>query len=766
MQTAPGDRTGDPGRRPSLELRVTDQGTGTATGRDAAAAEVPARRSRVSLAAADRRARCSSPSGCAARRSRSRLTDPPPRSRGYTGASHPPGSRADPLPRPADGSPDAARRQRAHLPRIFRPHRAAPDHVEGRARVGRLRVHQHRAARVPGRRARPCRGRLRPARSRRSATSDSPSTRPRGRACPTRCASRSRRSAASSRPSGIPELRDGGLRGRRRHRHARRAGGGSGLRHDDPDRRPGHAPAGLGADEAARLAARRDRQHRRRTTWPGSTSAGGCVRTRCSTTRPSRATRRTTSRACPGWGRRRPPRSSGPTARSTRCTRPSTRSSPRSSATSSSTRRRSSSRAASSCASSRDLPVDARPRRDARRRVRPRRGHPDLPRVRVPHADRPAAAAPRRGAGGGRGAAARDRWRRRRGPGARRAAAPAPRRASGGDGLQLSLDFDSVGGVATLDDDRPARPRSPRATCRPRSRRRSRTRAGSRSATATGSTTSGRGWRPSRISRSRSSPRTRGRSTATPLAFAVAGQDGRTVVAAAPDAIDRLLDLVVESGKPLVGHEVKSVLTARFARRPGSAPLPVAFDTQIAAYVLNASLRSQAIADVAAERLDVQMPPPKDLDPATRAGLEALAAAAVRPLLERAMADDGARSALRRARAAADRRPRPDGGDRRRARPRDAGRPRARVRHRDRALRARGLRRGRPRVHDRVAQAARRGALRRAEAPVRPQDEDRLLDRRRRARGAAHGPPGHRAHPRLADVHEAPVDLCRGAARR
>ena len=91
----------------------------------------------------------------------------------------------------------------------------------------------------------------------------------------------------------------------------------------------------------------------------------------------------------------------------------------------------------------------------------------------------------------------------------------------------------------------------------------------------------------------------------------------------------------------LVGHDVKAVLTARFVEAPGSAPLPVAFDTQIAAYVLNASLRSQAIADVAAERLDVQMPPPKDLDPATRAGLEALAAAAVRPPLERALADVG-----------------------------------------------------------------------------------------------------------------------------
>ncbi len=46
-----------------------------------------------------------------------------------------------------------------------------------------------------------------------------------------------------------------------------------------------------------------------------------------------------------------------------------------------------------------------------------------------------------------------------------------------------------------------------------------------------------------------------------------------------------------------------------FADDPASAPLPVAFDTQIAAYVLNAALRSQTIADVVAENLDQILPP-------------------------------------------------------------------------------------------------------------------------------------------------------------
>jgi len=86
--------------------------------------------------------------------------------------------------------------------------------------------------------------------------------------------------------------------------------------------------------------------------------------------------------------------------------------------------------------------------------------------------------------------------------------------------------------------------------------------------------------------------------------------------------------------------EVKPLLTAGFADDPGGTALPVAFDTQVAAYLLNAALRSQAIADVAAERLDVMLPPPADLSPGLRAALEALAAMAVRPALAEALAAD------------------------------------------------------------------------------------------------------------------------------
>jgi DNA polymerase-1 len=120
-----------------------------------------------------------------------------------------------------------------------------------------------------------------------------------------------------------------------------------------------------------------------------------------------------------------------------------------------------------------------------------------------------------------------------------------------------------------------------------------------------------------------------------PLALAVAGPDGRVVAADGRDASNALRRLLQGTGTPLVGHEVKSVLVASFADDPGSSPLPIAFDTQIAAYILNAALRSQTIADILAENLDQILPPPAELPSTARAGLEALSAIAVREPLER-----------------------------------------------------------------------------------------------------------------------------------
>jgi DNA polymerase-1 len=125
-----------------------------------------------------------------------------------------------------------------------------------------------------------------------------------------------------------------------------------------------------------------------------------------------------------------------------------------------------------------------------------------------------------------------------------------------------------------------------------------------------------------------------------PQALALAGTDGRVLVAEGHEAVARLGDILLASGARVVGHETKPLLVANIAGGATQA-LPVAFDTQIAAYLLNASLRSQTIADVAHERLDVTLPPAADVPPAVRVGLDALAALAVREPLEKALADSG-----------------------------------------------------------------------------------------------------------------------------
>jgi DNA polymerase-1 len=127
----------------------------------------------------------------------------------------------------------------------------------------------------------------------------------------------------------------------------------------------------------------------------------------------------------------------------------------------------------------------------------------------------------------------------------------------------------------------------------------------------------------------------------SPLALAIAGADGRAVAAQGEEdsaALRRLLDRLAV---PVVGHEVKPLLVRKIADDPDGPPTGVAFDTQIAAYILNAALRSQTIADVVAEQLDLILPDTGDLDAAARAGLEALSALAVREPLERRLGEEG-----------------------------------------------------------------------------------------------------------------------------
>ena len=121
-----------------------------------------------------------------------------------------------------------------------------------------------------------------------------------------------------------------------------------------------------------------------------------------------------------------------------------------------------------------------------------------------------------------------------------------------------------------------------------------------------------------------------------PQALALAGGDGRVLVAESHDAIGMLGGLLLASGAGVVGHETKPIVIANIAGG-ATQSLPVAFDTQIAAYLLNASLRSQGIADVTQERLDVTLPPAGDVPPQIRVGLDALAALAIREPLEAAL---------------------------------------------------------------------------------------------------------------------------------
>ena len=129
----------------------------------------------------------------------------------------------------------------------------------------------------------------------------------------------------------------------------------------------------------------------------------------------------------------------------------------------------------------------------------------------------------------------------------------------------------------------------------------------------------------------------------TPHALAVAGMDGRVVSAAGPAASVALRQLVEAVGVPLVAHDVKPFLVARLAEDRAAVLPKVGFDTQIAAYLVNAALRSQKIDDVVAERLGglVLPPPAANLPAVATAGLEALGALASRPPLEAALAEEG-----------------------------------------------------------------------------------------------------------------------------
>jgi DNA polymerase I len=134
-----------------------------------------------------------------------------------------------------------------------------------------------------------------------------------------------------------------------------------------------------------------------------------------------------------------------------------------------------------------------------------------------------------------------------------------------------------------------------------------------------------------------------------PTAVSVAGSDGR-IVAAEEEAAEALASAVLQAGRPLIGHELKPLLVWELSRRDPSASsslsvsggtLPqIRLDTQIAAYILNAALRSQTLVDICSERLDITLPDLRDLGGPVHAAVEAASVAAVADVLRRALAEE------------------------------------------------------------------------------------------------------------------------------
>jgi DNA polymerase-1 len=141
------------------------------------------------------------------------------------------------------------------------------------------------------------------------------------------------------------------------------------------------------------------------------------------------------------------------------------------------------------------------------------------------------------------------------------------------------------------------------------------------------------------------------------LGLAVADRNGRIVTTDAARAPE-LVDMLLKSGKALVGHELKQLFVWQLARRDPDASgnalrdargLPAAaLDTQIAAYVLNAALRSQTLASIASERLEIELPPDGALGGADHAALQAAAVNAAREPIDKDLNDNAGLAKLLR----------------------------------------------------------------------------------------------------------------------
>ena len=390
-----------------------------------------------------------------------------------------------------------------------------------------------------------------------------------------------------------PRLRAGRLRGGRRDRHDHRRRRAARPRHDDRDRRPRHAPARHrphpADDDAVRgrehdpLRPREDRRAVRPRARPDDRLQG--AQGRPDRQHPGRAR-----------GRREDRGQAHPRVRDARgAVRADRRGQARQAAREA--------HRASRVGVHGQGPLDDRPRPAGRvrprggpaRRLRPRDGHPALPRVRVPLADRAPAGDDRRDRGRRRRGAARRRDRRLRARGARRRCRPAVRLGDGATGRARRRRAAGCSCRSTSMPCRAARAAVPAPATETDAAAGDRAPAAARppvvvepgdlptalaAAIADPSRIevhAGRRYRGARaVARRPARGRdraccstTRDRGAARRWPSRSPGRDGRTVaVEGAEDAatLRRLLDRLAV---PVVGHEVKPLLVARIARRPG-----------------------------------------------------------------------------------------------------------------------------------------------------------------------------------------------------
>ena len=231
--------------------------------------------------------------------------------------------------------------------------------------------------------------------------------------------------------------------------------------------------------------------------------------------------------------------------------------------------------------------------------------------------------------------------------------------------------------------------------------------------------------------------------------------------------------------RPLIAHDVKSQggggRSGLLAVAPPGA-LQLEHDTMVAAYLIDPARRvydlNELAADAGLAAAPGGRPTPGQMSLAAEEGeaagdpaAEARLVAELAPRQRERLAEFGLERLLERGRDAADRGAGGLGAGRDQGRRQAAGGDRRGDGGADRRARARDLRARGPRVHDRLAAAARGGAVLRAGPDQEAPRQDRVLDRRPRARPDPRRARDRRQGRELARADQAQEHLPRRAAR-